>query len=347
MLLFRFLTLCYCLVLGFSPLTANAQEDISLLKHSLWDYRFTTRVQSNAVVHRSLSSFEQLLFLRNDQQYFWVQANKMHQGKWQLKEDSLLVEFKQNTRWKIITCNKAKLVLEYYLSPSKAYQYHFSKSTAYQKIPAENRGLIPIQTSYEDKEALLLQGYQAYRLEQGVWLDTATLAKQQRQKAIKAEKRRRRLAKTAKGRKKLDQETVKPSLTVALLGGGFKNEENPIYHNSIIINEAGILTRKFETKTQGLVHFEKKIPRLDFEELTQFIEGKGFFEFKDQYSCTTTSCDKLPPAIPLRIILKKGQKHKVITIDIWEYSLQTPHVSYPKELNDIIRTIRNLATLPN
>lgn len=284
------------------------------LIETVWKYTYVTHTQSNEKIHQADEFYNYFLYLRYDYSYQQHINGKEEEGSWFLnnEKNEILYNFRGVKWWKIAEFTKNSLVLEFTLSSNNStYQYHFVSANASES---------PFEV-----------------------ITTATVGKKETGNNVVTNEPK----KPRKPSEPKENEGVE--IEIALIGGGFFGGPDPVIKDYILIKNNGRLIKEYESTQLGLRKTRKDIPREDIEQLAEFIISNHFFDYERIYDCDSALCRKRqsnkPTPIPLRLSVKYGSRHKVVTISIWgiDSKYKGKYVDYPKELDMIIKGIQDLA----
>lgn len=294
-----------------TPNLLNPPINESILFESVWQYSYLLHVESNTVVHQALDNDKQIIYFKYNNTAQVYLNNEISSTTWNLLSNQLLFTFKDNAQYTIVKLNNKTLILEYRNPKAKGtYQYHFKHIENNESPFERNPNELPLVTIEENE------------IQKGKWW---------------------------KKDAKITDKKINPTfINIELSGGGYYGGINPALRDYIQIKNDGRLIKEFKGASSGLIKTRKNISRLELEQLASFMVEKKFFELAPVYDCKSGLCSKRkttkPTPIPLRISFTYGNRHKVITVQIWgKDELGVKYVDYPNSLDDIIETIQSIA----
>ncbi len=332
---------------AYPPINEN------VFTHTQWKYTYTTHAESNTIVHKADEEYLYFVFFKYDYTYQSYLNGKFSGGIWKLNEAQNEIDytFRDIPVWRIASFTDEALVIEYTQHRKASYRYHFVRvaaaDTPFKRSPNE---LLDVEVDFAT-EATEESSYLAYLEQRGIQYNQSKWEKRKAKLAKRKENRRKRLSKTARGRKKLEAEEPKELLQIELVGGGFFGGVDPVYRNITLIKSDGRVIQEFQTELQGLRVSKHQIERDSLEKLVDYIVSKNFFEFDQIYTCTSASCNSRlsskPRPIALRIAVTKGVHRKIVTIPMWDgEGIGKSYINYPPELDAIVKAIQTVSMPP-
>jgi hypothetical protein len=141
----------------------------------------------------------------------------------------------------------------------------------------------------------------------------------------------------------------KDFVKIFISGGGLKAGINPKLKDIVTIDNSGIVKKDYESLLGGKYTYTKKVNKEDIIKLAEYIVNNGFFEFNEEYNCIE-GCESFttlsgPKPIPLKVIVEVGSERHMVFVPIYAPDLEGYASNYPKELEDIVKAIHDLADI--
>ena len=140
-------------------------------------------------------------------------------------------------------------------------------------------------------------------------------------------------------------------LEIYVSGGGFSGGINPRINDQIMISNAGLVQRLYETELDGKRETKLQIDRDELFELVKWIAESGFFEFDNEYDCPERDqvCwqrkDMRPAPLPLKVVVAMGPYRNVVSVPIFSPEKSQDYIPYPAGLRKIVKAIYDFASL--
>jgi hypothetical protein len=291
--------------------------DESRVINTRWKYTYTTHLESNTTIHQADKGYLYYINFKYDYTFEQLINGKLSKGNWSLGGSTLFYPFRSISKFEIAELNSNTLILEFTQPNSTGtYQYHFVAVSAKESPFARPEGELP---------EVIVEAHP------------------------KEKQKRSWLSWLSRGGKNAKKEEKEPTyISIELVGGGYYGGIDPVVKDFIEIKSDGRLIQEFQSVNQPLRVNKKYIPRLELEQLAEYITKAKFFDMPRLYDCGSTLCERRkmlkPSPIPLRLMVTYGDKRKVVTIAIWGMdNSHTKYVDYPPELDKIIDAIQRLA----
>lgn len=310
-----------------------------LFVQTVWKYTYTTHAETNTILHKADKYYEHFLYFKYDYTVESFLDGEFTSDNWKLntKGNAVYAPFRSANWWRIVEFSADILILEYKQSTEFSYRYHFVRHSLEQSPFKRPTDLLP---SVNVDNVVQNNTKYKYRFRKG-----------------EKGKRGRFSAKREARRKALEQRRIDRTkeplqapvfMQIELVGGGFYGGIDPVYRNNLVIKTDGRIIKEFQTEHMGLRVIKRAISRETLEQLVAYIEQRKFFELDQVYTCESRACMQRlsgkPRPIALRLAVTHGTRRKMITVSIWEGLGQTNRfIDYPKELEDIIKAIENVA----
>lgn len=319
--------------LGYEPINEN------LFIQTVWKYTYTTHAETNTVLHKADEEYEHFMYFKYDYSARIFLNGEDISNEWKLNkgQNEVYCPFRRIEWWRIVEFSDEVLILEYDLNTKSSYRYHFVRSNVEESPFSRDPDLLP---DVNVDNVVQNETQYKYRYRKGEKGKRGRFsAKRDARRKAREDKRK------AKGKEPIDPPVF---MQIELVGGGYYGGIDPVYRNNLVIKTDGRVVKEFQTEHMGLRVIKRDISRETLEQLVAYIEEQKFFEFDQIYTCESRACmDRLrskPRPIALRLAVTHGSRRKMITISIWEgIGQKNGFIDYPKELEDIIKAIENVA----
>ncbi len=140
-------------------------------------------------------------------------------------------------------------------------------------------------------------------------------------------------------------------IEIYVSGGGFKSGVNPILRDEITIDNTGFIQKLYKSKLGGEKSYEKHVTKEELVDLANEILNLGFFDLEDSYECHEGNerCFNAfafgPKPNPLKMVISIGQYRHIVSIPLFAPGMDNNLLDYPKNVEKIMNTIQEFASL--
>ena len=307
---------------SYNPFLINENDIIE----TRWKYVYTYHPSSQTVLHKAGDDYDYYLHFKYNHTFEEYLNGTLRKGPWSMDGRTLLYSHKHIEEYEIAEINNEQMILQFSQPNSTGiYQYHFisqtTKETPFTR-PAYELPLVIVETDTAPEKDIQTRKKRGFFGWLFGWLK--------------------------KDSDDLASEEAKIYLNIELIGGGYYGGIDPVVKDFVHIKNDGRLIHEFKSIKRGEIVTKGNINRRELEELVDYIELIGFFDFERIYDCKSSACQKRkrikPKPTPLRLAVTKGQKKNVVTLPIYgSDDRRMKYLDYPKELDYIIETIQRMA----